>query len=49
MFDRKFLDTALGRAALVSAFAMATFNVLALTGQLHAVPVHTQLLLVQTA
>ena len=49
MFDRKFLNTALGRAALVSALAMVAFNVLALTGQLHAAPIHGQLLLVQTA
>ncbi len=36
MFDREFLTSKLGVAALVSVAAMVTFNVFALTQQVHA-------------
>ena len=38
MFDRQFLQSKLGRAAMISFAAMLALNVFALSAQLHAVP-----------
>ena len=38
MFDRQFLQSKLGQAAMLSCAAMLALNVFALSAQLHAVP-----------
>ena len=38
MFDRQFLQSKLGQAAMLSFAAMLALNVIALSAQLHAVP-----------
>ncbi len=38
MFDRQFLQSKLGQAAMLSFAAMLALNVFALSAQLHAVP-----------